>query len=391
MTGYARSPARRHNPPKRAALRRADYGHYRPHLDPRRAQQSLPLCECFTAIRAPFSFPFVPSKPPPANDTMRPDFSRMGTVALVGAFTGVDTWPPTAPSSPSPAAAAIVGGNAFRAPAPGTVDAVCVMAGVTYLGGRFDALALVDDDDGGTEAPAYTGVAAWDGAQLRPLAQGIEGNVRALLCDEATRRVYVGGEFDAPVGQSGDAYRGNVAVWDVDAAEWRAPAFGGVAGRVEVIAQTGQAFLFGGTFQTFSAAAAGNGTNTTLWNTTLAPANGTGVYLNTTTSSLPSSPLGTLGTADSPYLLPLPLRTPISAIDAGPSTSDPSHSDPSNLLCAGGDAWWVRDGSVGKVTVNLYRTVRARGVRLGNVADGRGTTRFRYALPPFLARSCVAD
>lgn len=296
----------------------------------------------------------------------------MGSVALVGAFTGVDLWPPT--TTPSSAAAAIIEGNAWRAARAGTVDAVCVMGGVTYLAGHFDALVGTN----GTEV-GYTGVAAWDGAQLRALGRGIDGNVSALLCDQATRRVYVGGEFDAPVGERGEAYRGNVAVWDVGGGQWRAPGFGGVAaGRVEVIAQRGEGVLFGGTFET-TWAAAGNGTNaTTMWNSTVAPGNGTGVYLNTTTSSLPSSPLGTLGTADSPFLLPLPLRTPISAIDAGPSTSDSEHSDPRNLLCAGGgEAWWVRDESVGKVTVNLYRDVRARGIRLGNVADGRGTTRFR--------------
>lgn len=313
---------------------------------------------------------------------MRPDFSRMGSVALVGAFTGIDVWDGDARGGGG-AAVVLDTRNAWRAGENGRVDAVCVMRGVTYLGGTFGELV----DGNGTQANAgkgYVGVAAWDGdgdgGALRALGQGINGSVRALFCDEPAQLVYVGGAFSSPVGspEAEEAFKGNVVVWDVARGEWRATGFGGVDGDVDVIARGREGeVLFGGKFVTQLAVG-----NVTALNTTTTTSNTTGapIYLNTSTSSLPSSPLGTLGTQDSPYLLPIPLLTPQSAIDAGPSSSDPSHADPRQLLCAAGPGggWWVRDGSVGKVTVNLYRSVRARGVRLGNtVGDGRGTTRFR--------------
>lgn len=301
----------------------------------------------------------------PKQARMWPDFSRMGSVALVGAFTGIDIWQPGGnPTFESGGGAALVGGNTWTTSSGGEVRAACVLGGWTYLGGRFDSLI----GGNGTEK-AYQGVAAWDGTTLRPLGNGIAGSVRTIYCDEPSQSVFIGGDFSAPVGE-GTAYRGNVAVWDVRSSEWKAPGFGGLVGVVDVIARGGGGeVLFGGNFTT--ALAVGNATSN-VTNTTESP-----IYLNTTSSSLPSAPLGTLSTNDSAYLAPVSLLTPLSAIDAGPSTDDSGHDDPRELLCAGGEGWWVRDGSVGKVTVNLYRVVSARGVRLGNTGGARGTTRFR--------------
>lgn len=315
---------------------------------------------------------------------MVPDFSRMGTVALAGSFTGIDLWTGAEPTFGTGTADSLVvwrttGEDVVSTNDGGRIRATCMMGGTYYVAGEFDQLGNA------TRTTSINGIAACtsDGT-LQPLGQGINGTIHTLWCDSTTQHVWVGGEFTSPVGEQGDAYKGNVAVWDVGAKEWHSPAFGGLNGIVQVIQQgwePGQ-LLFGGEFTT--RLAVGNTTNST--NTTTIT-NGTsqakgGVWLNSSTSSLPSAPLGTLGTNDSTYLSPIPLLTPISKIDGGPSASDGTHADPRSLLCAGGGeaaAWWVRDGSVGKATVNLYRSVLTKGVRLGNVLDGgkRGTTSFR--------------
>lgn len=317
---------------------------------------------------------------------MVPDFSRMGTVALAGSFAGVDLWTGAEPTFGGGSADSLVvwpgvgNGNedVVFTNDGGRIRATCMMQGTYYFAGEFDSLGNA------TRTTAINGIAAYtsDGS-LQTLGQGINGTVHTLWCDQTTQHLWVGGEFSSPNGEQGEAYKGNVAVWDVAAGQWHSPAFGGLNGVVQVIQQgweEGQ-LLFGGEFTT--RLAAGNSTTITPGNTTIITGTNrtTGeVWLNSSTSSLPSAPLGTLGTNDSAYLTPIPLLTPISRIDAGPSTSDEAHADPRTLLCTGNqDAWWVRDGSVGKVTVNLYRSVPARGVRLGNVLDGgkRGTTSFR--------------
>ncbi|KAJ9104438.1 hypothetical protein QFC21_001933 [Naganishia friedmannii] len=366
-----------------------------------------------------------------------PDFARMGKVSLVGAFDGIDLYSSSSSADlfqySSNGDSFVIfgqgGGGAVQdvvqANQGGSITTVCYMPsasstgqGTYYLAGNFTTLMASNDTLPTTFAniAAYTSSSSSSTAALLALGKGLDGAVRTIHCDSQNRKIWAGGDFFAPVDDAQGGYKGSVAIWDVadgGGGAWQPPAFGGLAGPVETITQNpnqAEQWLFGGEFVTRLVAGNSSWMNTTTsssssTNGTTTPgsgnanANGTTVYLNSTTSSLPSSPLGTLGNTNSPYLTPLPLLTPISAIDAGPSTASAGHGNASTLLCAGSlaattqaatreelerDAWWVRDGSVGKVTVNLYRLVRASGVRLGNALDGgqRGTTSFRVITIP---------
>ncbi|KAJ9114624.1 hypothetical protein QFC22_005497 [Naganishia vaughanmartiniae] len=361
------------------------------------------------------------------------DFARMGKVSLVGAFDGIDLYSAStdlfqySTNSDSFVVLGQQGGvqDLVQADRGGSITTLCFMPdasngeqGTYYLGGNFTSLIASNDTSPTTFANIASYTSSTTSSTLVPLGKGLDGRVRTVHCDSKNRKVWAGGDFLAPVDDEQGGYKGSVAIWDTQAGvggEWQPAAFGGLSGPVETItpnpnAGNGDAeqWLFGGEFVTRLAAGNSSWMNTTTssssTNATIIPADGNGngttvVYLNSTTSSLPSSPLGTLGNANSPYLTPIPLLTPISAIDAGPATSSAGHTNASSLLCANSlsattqpstrdqletDAWWVRDGSVGKVTVNLYRVVRAGGVRLGNALDGgrRGTTSFRIVTIP---------
>jgi hypothetical protein len=368
------------------------------------------------------------------------DFARMGKVSLVGAFDGIDLYSSSSSASfqySSTGDSLVIFGkggqvqDVVQADQGGSITTVCFMPaasstgeaqGTYYLGGNFTALQASND----TAPTTFANIAAYtstittvaSSSSLSPLDKGLDGAVRTIHCDSKNRKVWAGGDFLAPVDDQQGGYKGSVAIWDVDGGAgageggaWQPPAFGGLSGPVQTIMPDptqAEQWLFGGEFVTRLVA----GNNTSWMNTTTTSTNGstqviggngTTVYLNSTTSSIPSSPLGTLGYANSAYLTPIPLLTPISAIDAGPgpTSSSAGHTNTSSLLCASSSgtttntntqaatreqlesgAWWVRDASVGKVTVNLYRVVRASGVRLGNALDGgrRGTTSFRYVI-----------
>ena len=95
----------------------------------------------------------------------------------------------------------------------------------------------------------------------------------------------------------------------------------------------------------------------------------------------PNVPYSDGATPFSSSLVPLPLQN--SQIEGSPSSSNPSFSDISNLLCLSGadgpgDTWLATDSHTAVITVRTFASVSASGIRLGNTfLSGYGTTGFR--------------
>lgn len=306
----------------------------------------------------------------------------MGTVAFLGSFSGLEFYDPdsaqaSSSSSSSSATYSSTADSLIRRPADGSssrvlantadggiISTTCWSSwsptddsknGTIFVGGTFDALGGV----GNTR-----NIAAYDVAsgQVSAIVGGQTGAVHALYCDDDHGRIWVGGEFP-----------GGVAVWYTGNRSWGSPPFSALSGPVDSISPLGSSsssLLFGGRFST-----AFGTTNATL--------------LNETSSS--AAPDGTTTVGFSGYLTPVSIPTGSGSnvsVSAIPVTQSSGFTDANVLFCPSGDdgegnSWFAQDNSAAKITVNLFRSIQASGLRIGNTfQQGKGTVNFRAVSIP---------
>jgi hypothetical protein len=229
------------------------------------------------------------------------------------------------------------GGFATLASADAGIQAMCsfimqngAMAGVV-VGGNFTSL-------GGIESQ---GVALFNqnNSAITPLT-GLSGQVSALLCDETTNTVYVGGSFRG-------ANSTNAIAW-VGTAGWTNLPFSGFNGPVTSITKASNGhIIFGGSF--------------------------TGLG-NATGPSLPDQQIINISGGN---------------ITSGSSTSTAGFSDPSNIVCktsgtdGTGNTWLLADNTPGFWKATFGFGFEPTKLRLWNThQDGRGTQTWRYTAFP---------
>lgn len=292
----------------------------------------------------------------------------MGTVAFLGSFSGLDFYDSSSSSSSfsSSATYSSAADSLIRRPADGsssrvlantddggTIASTCWSSsgsgtnGTLYVGGSFEAL--------GGQANTRN-IAAYDLASgtVAAVGTGLDGAVRAVYCDDDNGRIWVGGEF-----------AGAVAVWHTGNGSWSAPPFSALNGPVDSISPLSSSLLFGGRFST-----AFGTINSTLVNETSASA----------------APDGTTTVGFSGYLTPVSIPTGAGSnvsVSAIPATETSGFTDPNVLFCpsgpdAAGTSWFAQNNSAAKITVNLFRSTQASGLRIGNTfQQGKGTVNFR--------------
>lgn len=199
------------------------------------------------------------------------------------------------------------------------------------VGGNFTSL----------DGKAVQGVAMFNvttGA-ITPLP-GLSGRVSALLCDQTSSTVYVGGEFNG-------ANSTNAIAW-VGMAGWTNLPFAGFNGPVNTIAKAPNGnVLFGGSF-------------TGLGNTTL--------------PAIKDSQVINIASAH---------------ISASVSSSQSGFSDPNNIICKDngasgpGETWLLPDKAPGWWRADMRFGYQPTKLRVWNTnQDGRGTKTFRYTAFP---------
>ncbi|KAG8929683.1 hypothetical protein FRC02_005233 [Tulasnella sp. 418] len=294
------------------------------------------------------------------------DFTRMGSVAVAGAFSGLDLFdtPASFPIDPTTATILARAPNGTMTPVGftsngGKISAACYLDGKLYIGGLFSSVNSV----------SALNIASYDPSSrtFAPLGSdgnGLDNQVLSLHCDADTRTLWVGGAFKSPVavGDEKAAYGGSVACYQPATGKWSPPPFTGLSGagaRVLAITPSSSrsALLFSGSFIT-------------------------SFQSNSSIQAIsnPSVPQSSGATSFSSSLVPVPLTN--AEIVAEPSTRANGFSDIKAILCpTGGDGpgqtWRSADGSRSVITVRTFRFITARGFRLGNTfLDGRGAKSF---------------
>nr|XP_031864237.1 uncharacterized protein CI109_000149 [Kwoniella shandongensis]KAA5531309.1 hypothetical protein CI109_000149 [Kwoniella shandongensis] len=329
------------------------------------------------------------------------DYSKLGSVGLGGAFSGLDWWTSSNSSSSSSSSTTTTtfssdGDTLFYRSSDGTfhplgstnsgglISSICwsnttSSNGTLYIGGAFSSIA-------GTSA---TNVASYsiDSHSFSTLSSGLQGQINTLYCDNAHDEVWFGGSFTAPTGSGG-----NVAVWSTSSSSWVAPEFGGLNGVVESITPSanGSSIYFGGDFTTTFVS-----NSSSLLNTT-SLTNGTAGNI----TSIPSAPDNTTTVGKSGYLTPLIISSAGSApdnyvpsqysngdfdydIQAGPSTTQSQYSNPDVLLCPGRGDWLAEDNTIGNLNLFGQSDMSATGIRVVNgLVEGRGTKYFCLTIAP---------
>lgn len=303
------------------------------------------------------------------------DFSKMGTVALGGSFTGIDFFDSDGSNegrfSTSADSLVLRGANGKNKVIGSTEDGGIIEAmchdksgqGSVYVGGKFATIGGVDVDNGLAKYSIQDQAFSKVGDK-----RFSSGSVKTLYCSQGQEsQVWIGGNFSTTEWNG----KGNVLVYHPSNNSLSAPPFSGLDGPVEVItpSDTSDALFFGGSFYTTF-------TNVNVTNTTSS--------LNDSLSTLPApgAPSGTISTGFSRYLTPISLAN--ASIDAGPSSSRSGYSDPKNIICPSGkdgeagSTYEGRDGSAVKYTVNLWSRIWSSGLRLGNAFAGdKHTAGFR--------------
>ncbi|KAI9302151.1 hypothetical protein BJ944DRAFT_242639, partial [Cunninghamella echinulata] len=178
--------------------------------------------------------------------------------------------------------------------------------------------------------------------QITGLAQGLDGPVHALYCDQTTNQVYAGGEFIAPKQPSPQYtnamvyYGGHLALWSAASQSWSAFPFKGVNGPVYSIQKINQQFYFGGQFET--------------------TADGQAYH--------------------APASQPINLQSPTTLTAIG---SDDNYNDPSVVVCSDGDKhpWLLQDNTRGSWQASFLYSVTPTLFRIANTHyNGRGTYEF---------------
>ncbi len=278
---------------------------------------------------------------PPANL----DLTNLGRVGLAGDFNGISLYEFEGQNengfstngSQSILTRFPNGGFASLAAADAGIEAMCsfimsngVMAGVV-VGGNFTSLGGMESQGAAMFNPNTSAVI--------PLT-GLSGQVSALLCDEATNTVYVGGSFKG-------ANSTNAIAW-VGTAGWTNLPFSGFNGPVTSISKASNGhIIFGGAFT-----ALGNATGFTK----------------------PDQQIINISGAN------------ISAVS---STTTSGFSDPTNIVCktngtdGGGNTWLLADNTPGTWKASFGFGFEPTMLRLWNThLDGRGTQTWRYTAQP---------
>ncbi|KAI1006923.1 Squalestatin S1 biosynthesis cluster protein [Podosphaera aphanis] len=195
------------------------------------------------------------------------------------------------------------------------------------VGGNFTDL-------GGVESP---GIALFNPntSTVAPLT-GISGQVSALLCDQTSNTIYVGGSFKS-------ANSTNAAMW-TKTDGWKSLPFGGFNGPVNSITKAPNGnVVFGGSF--------------------------TGLG-NVTDQSEPDD---------------ININLSDAAISAGSTTSTPGFNDPTKIICKNSveDSWLLAENTPGFWRADFGFTFQPTRLRLWNThVEGRGTKTFRYTALP---------
>jgi hypothetical protein len=337
----------------------------------------------------------------------------MGTVTLTGDFVGLGFYDENVSSSSTLSLGVGVEGDVLvslgegggemtdmvlgRTDEGGRIRSVCRLGGDYYVGGQFGSMrslssasssaageVVVVEGLGGLGRFTPTSASSSDDGSGGPEGEWYKlgqsgvgtGTVNVVWCDETNEMVWIGGMFDGLSGDGGGQTTtgSNVLVYYPGNDTLSAPPFGGLDGSVYSItpssASSSSGVYFGGDFTT-SFDLTSNTTNSTNTTTTT---------LKSILDRYPSSaPDGTITTGFSRYLTPLSLTN--ASIDAGPSSGESGRGSVGAITCpeeGGDEVYYGRDASVVKITVRLFRELRAVGVRLGNTFGGDGsTTEFR--------------
>ena len=277
------------------------------------------------------------------------DFQGMGKVALTGDFDSISLYTyqqETENGFSTNGTQSLItqlpnGDFATTASADGYIKGMCpfvmqngLLAGVV-VGGNFTSL-------GGVEAQ---GVAMYDpkSGKVTPLP-GLTGSVNALLCDEATNKVYIGGEFKGSQSTNAIAWLGTFGWVDLP--------FEGLNGPVNSIIKGANGnIIFGGSFT-------GLGNSTT----------------NTTNQNQKDQQIINISSAN------------ITAV--GTSTTN-GFNNASNILCktggqdGPGNSWLLEDDTPGSWTAAMNFGYEPSLLRIWNThQDGRGTKTFRFTAIP---------
>ena len=275
------------------------------------------------------------------------DLSKLGQVALTGDFDSISLYTYLQQSEDAfktNGTQSLItqlpnGDFATTAAADGYIKALCPfimssgkLAGVV-VGGNFTEL-------GGIPAQ---GAAMYDTTtgNIIPLS-GLNGTVNAILCDQDTNTVYVGGQFSG-------ANSTNAVAW-VGMSGWATLPFQGFNGPVNsVIKEANGNIVFGGTFT-------GLGNSTTVMPDQLDQQ-----VINIASANISSSS----------------------------NSSTPGFNNPSNIICktngndGPGNTWLLEDNSPGWWRADMNFGYEPSLLRIWNThQDGRGTQTFRFTAIP---------
>lgn len=282
------------------------------------------------------------------------DFDRMGQVGLTGAFTGLDFFDDSTPTSFDPLVSSLLSRTPQGAltsiantNSGGSISSACAMSDVYYIAGSFLSIANVSTSYIASYSPS-------SGAFSALGSGGPDGPVSAVYCDSPSGNLWVSGHFSSP--------SPSVAVWNAKSSSWSAPPFKGLNGQVTSITPNASdtSLFFTGSFTTsFSGGVTGNNSN-------------------------PNVPYSQGASPFSSSLVPIPLQG--AEIVGAPSSTDPQFSDIQAILCPAGpdgpgNTWLAATGSAALITIRTFAAMSAYGVRIGNTfQNGYGTTAFRYVV-----------
>ncbi|KAK4212972.1 cortical protein marker for cell polarity-domain-containing protein [Rhypophila decipiens] len=278
------------------------------------------------------------------------DLSQLGRVALAGDFSGISLYQfegqtelPYNENGPESLLARMPNGVfAPVATTDATIQTMCTFTrkdgtkdGV-IIGGNFTSV-RTPGKDGAQETPAVARFNP-ETSEITSLA-GLSGQVNAVLCDQDTDTVYVGGSF---VGANST----NALAW-VGSDGWTNLPFAGFNGPVTSITKASNGnIIFGGSF--------------------------TGLG-NASTPSTPDGQVINLSTAE------------ISGQNSATSTG---FSDPKSIVCTdgaggAGKTWLLQDGATGSWRANFNFGFQPTKLRLYNTRqDGRSTKTWRFTALP---------
>ncbi|KAM0748462.1 hypothetical protein T439DRAFT_303994 [Meredithblackwellia eburnea MCA 4105] len=319
------------------------------------------------------------------------DFSSLGTVAVVGSFSALQLYDPTQSQSQSQTNYSSTRSSLISRGPDGTLTPL----GSTNVGGQILAICQNPKNGFVYVGGAFTSLAGHDAQNIvrydpsagtyNEMGTGLDGLVRTISCgNNNSTTVYVGGDFERPVGGDGTGFAGHLAAW-TEAGGWTPWTIDGVDGTVRTIdsSSDGKSLFLGGDFTTTFL----NGTNSTFFNMSNIPpgVNQTTLQnisdiITPTTTSFGDSGNGTVFASLGSSLVPISLNS--SDYWASPTSYLNGFGRPQYVFCpqgldGPGTSWLLVDGMPGFFTARFYRPLKVRGIRLGNTFwGGRGTRDF---------------